>query len=108
VVSEAFKVHALHARRPDLFFWRSHDGLEVDLVFGLPGKLLPVEIKRTATPSARHGERLTRFRTLAGEKAQPGLLVCAVPEPRDLPGGHRALPWQQFPRWLEEQLAPAE
>ena len=37
IVSEAHKVFALRGRRPDLYFWRSHDGLEVDLVLRLPG-----------------------------------------------------------------------
>src|SRR5208283_853775 len=32
ITGEAVKVFALKGRRPDIFFWRSHDGLEVDLV----------------------------------------------------------------------------
>lgn len=105
VLSEAFKVHALQGRRADVFFWRSHDGLEVDLVLRLAGRLVPVEIKLTATPTVHHVDPLNRFRALAGEQAAPGLVVCRIPEARDLPAGHRALPWQQFPRWLAERLA---
>ncbi|MFL6192774.1 MAG: ATP-binding protein, partial [Thermoanaerobaculia bacterium] len=32
IVSEAYKVYALLGKRPDLYFWRSQDGLEIDLV----------------------------------------------------------------------------
>jgi predicted AAA+ superfamily ATPase len=106
VVSEAFKVFAIEGRRPDLFFWRSHGGLEVDLVLLLPSGLVPVEIKLTATPTLRHGEVLTRFKQLAGSKAAgPGVLVCNVPERVTLPASNLALPWRQFPEWLRQQIA---
>ena len=105
VVSEAFKVFALAGRRPDLFFWRSHGGLEVDLLVALPEGLIPVEIKLTATPTTQHAAVLSRWRELAAHRAAgAGIVVCNVPEPVDLPGGHLALPWRSFPTWLQERL----
>jgi uncharacterized protein len=105
VVAEAVKTFAHDGRRPELYFWRSHDGLEVDLLVPLAGKLIPIEIKSTATPTARHVMPLDRFRSAAGAAAaEQGLLVCRVAEPRPLPGGHLALPWWQLPGWLEERL----
>ncbi|MFO1420132.1 MAG: hypothetical protein U1F59_04130 [Candidatus Competibacteraceae bacterium] len=51
-------IHAI-GRTPDLFFWRSCiDGLEVDRIVLINGRLLPVEIKLTATPTLRHLELL--------------------------------------------------
>lgn len=92
-------------RKPELYFWRSHDGLEVDLLIVLGGKLHPVEIKLTATPGTGHLEPLRRFRAAAGaDAADTGLIVCRTQKPRELPGGHRALPWQDFPDWLSDQL----
>jgi predicted AAA+ superfamily ATPase len=106
VISEAWKICAARGQRGDLFFWRSHDGLEVDLLLQLPGRLVPIEIKLTATPTLRHTEALSRFQALAsGEAAGGGILVCNVTEERPLPGGHRALPWQDFPGWLDRALA---
>jgi predicted AAA+ superfamily ATPase len=108
VVSEAVKAFAHSGLRPELFYWRSHDGLEVDLLVSLGGELVPVEIKSTATPTGRHARPLNRFVDTAGKAAaKRGLLVCRVPEPRPLPGGHLALPWAQFPGWLRERLPPA-
>lgn len=105
VVGEAVKVFTLLGRLPDLFFWRSHDGLEVDLIVLVDGRLLPVEIKLTATPTLRHLEPLDQFRALAGEEAaEAGVLVCRVKQPQPLPQGNLALPWQRFPAWLREQL----
>lgn len=106
VVAEAVKTFTHGGRRPELYFWRSHDGLEVDLLVPLGGKLIPIEIKSTATPTARHVMPLDRFRNAAGEAAADhGLLVCRVNEPRPLPGGHLALPWWRLPAWLEERSA---
>lgn len=92
-------------RAPDLFFWRSHDGLEVDLIVLANGRLLPVEIKLTATPTLRHLEPLNKFKELAGEGAvESGVLVCRLEQPQPLPHGNLALPWWRFPAWLREQL----
>ncbi|HET7509419.1 MAG TPA: ATP-binding protein [Solirubrobacterales bacterium] len=105
VVSEAYKVFALLGLRPDLYFWRSHDGLEVDLILRLAGGLTPIEIKLSATPTLRHAEALQRFRSLAGAAAGPeALVVCNVAERKTLPGGVVALPWREFPAWLQERL----
>ncbi|MFP3939840.1 MAG: ATP-binding protein [Thermoanaerobaculia bacterium] len=105
IVSEAAKVHAALGRRPELYYWRSHDGLEVDLLLPTGDRLVPVEIKRTATPTACHVQPLERFRRTAGPRAaDQGLLVCRVPERRALPHGHLALPWQELPEWLAGTL----
>jgi predicted AAA+ superfamily ATPase len=104
VIAEAFKVFALQGRRADLFFWRSHDGLEVDLLVHLAEGLVPIEIKLTATPTLKHAESIERFKALAGRVAAPeGVIVCSVSEPRRLPGNNVAIPWHQFPEWLAER-----
>ncbi len=106
VVAEAVKTFALLGRIPDLFFWRSHDGLEVDLIVQTGIGFIPVEIKLTATPTLRHLEPLNRFRVLAGDDAADlGVLVCQVEQPQPLPHGNLALPWRRFPAWLQDRLA---
>lgn len=108
VVSEAYKVFALKGRRPDLYFWRSHDGLEVDLVARLPRGLVPIEIKLTATPTLKHTQILGRFQELAkGSVVAKGILVCNVPKRLTLPGGHLALPWRELQEWLNQELEGA-
>ena len=51
VVTEATKQMANRGLRPDLYHWRSNDQLEVDLLIGAGPRLLPVEVKLTATPT---------------------------------------------------------
>lgn len=38
-VTEATKAFMALGRKPDLYFWHSHDGLEVDLLIVISGKL---------------------------------------------------------------------
>jgi hypothetical protein len=105
VVSEAFKAFSMKVKRTDLYFWRSHEGLEVDLIIQRGPRLIPVEIKLTSTPSLRHVEPLNKFKRLTGAKADSqGLLVCRIEKPIDLPSNNRAIPWHEFSRCLSSML----
>ena len=105
VVSEAFKGFANAGQRVDANFWRSHDGLEVDLLLQLRRGLVPVEIKATATPMPRHCRPLERFKRLVGlSSGDQGLLVCNVETPTPLPHGNLAMPWNHFGSWLRQEL----
>lgn len=106
VVIEAVKTYTNAGRKPALWYWRSHDGLEVDLILQSKGKLVPIEIKLTTTPTANHLDSLKRFRALAGADAcDPGILVCRIPQKQAMPYGINALPWQEFAVWLNECIA---
>lgn len=105
VVVEVLKAMAHAGLRPELYHWRSHDQLEVDLIIRTREGLQPIEIKLTATPTAGHAAPLSRFIELEADAAPHGLLVCRVDRERRLPGGHLALPWQALPEWLEGRLA---
>ncbi len=105
VSCEAWKAMLARGRRPDIYHWRSHDGLEVDLLIQGRDHLWAVEIKLTATPGPDHLKGIERFKALAGKDAgSEGLLVCRVKEKTALPFGNCALPWRQFPDWLAERL----
>ncbi|MEW6328046.1 MAG: ATP-binding protein [Thermodesulfobacteriota bacterium] len=105
IISEAFKIFAIKGRRPDIFFWRSHDGLEVDMVIQIGKKLYPVEIKLTATPTPKHIGPLNKFKAIAGgDAADTGLVVCRINKETALPSNNIALPWHAFPEWLWNKL----
>jgi len=109
VVTETVKAFMALGRKPDVYFWRSHDGLEVDLLIVINGKLQPVEVKLTATPGAGHVEPLNRFLAVAGDEATAtGLIVCRADKERAMPGGHIAMPWKFFPAWLQAKLERSE
>jgi predicted AAA+ superfamily ATPase len=105
IVGEAYKVFAAAGKQPDLFFWRSNDGLEVDLIVQIHDKLYPVEIKQSATPTPKHVAPLVKLATLAGrDTVEVGTLVCCVDREMPLPHHNQALPWWEFPQWLKGKV----
>ncbi len=103
MISEVWKAFFNQGKRPSAFFWRSQGGTEVDLIIQAQGKLWPIEIKLTATPSVQHLKGVNSFKELAGKEAsQQGLLVCNTAKKIDLPGNNIALPWSLFSSWLEK------
>ena len=56
VLSEIVKSLAHRAMPPQVFFWRTLAGTEVDIVVDTGGKLVPIEVKLSATPPAGHGQ----------------------------------------------------
>jgi len=93
VVSELVKLYQHRGQAPALWFWRSRDRHEVDVLVEGGGTLRPIEIKATATPRPRLVENLVEWQRLAGPAAAGGLLVADVERPSSLVPGARVLPW---------------
>jgi predicted AAA+ superfamily ATPase len=107
MIVETVKAFTNAGLKPALWHWRSHDGLEVDLIIQAHGKLIPIEIKLTATPQTIHLAGLNKFRALVGEEqCEAGILVCRIPQEQSLPFGVRAVPWQVYPEWLQQIIGP--
>lgn len=85
-VQEALKVFISRGVMPGLFYLRTKNGLELDLlVEGSNGRLCPFEFKLTQTPRTEDGRTLSLFRKEFGE-AHPerGRLVCLAGNSCDL------------------------
>lgn len=89
--------------KPDIYFWRSHDGLEVDVLIHTRGKIYPIEIKLTSTPNPHHLKSVDKFKKLAGnEAAKTGVIICRVDKEQLLPNNNLAIPWFELPAYLEK------
>ncbi len=75
VITEYLKRRWNAGKQANLFFWRSHGGLEIDLVLEQGQLLAPVEIKSGATVSADWLRPLRRWRELAGDAAGRPVIV---------------------------------
>jgi len=93
VVSEWVKAFCHRGERPELYYWRSKSGLEVDLIIDRNGRLYPVEIKTTATLLPGHAEPLLKWKELAGEAADGGLIVANIEQPFTFKG-LKAISWR--------------
>ncbi len=78
VLAEWIKAFYHRGERPELYYWRSKTGLEVDLIVDRNGRLHPVEIKATSTLLPAHADSLKKWKALAGETATEGLIVADI------------------------------
>ena len=75
VLLEVLKAYVNRGEEPQLYFWRTATGVEVDLVIESGGKLIPVEVKLSATPRPAMAAAITNFREDLGVKAAPGFVI---------------------------------
>ncbi|MCP3963153.1 MAG: ATP-binding protein [bacterium] len=78
---------------PEILYWRTTTGEEVDLVVEWGGQLLPIEVKSTTRPRLRDTTALRTFRAEYPETARAGLLIHAGEEVQWLADGMLAAPW---------------
>jgi predicted AAA+ superfamily ATPase len=69
VVADIYKSHAHAGQRPRMYFWRTGQGAEVDIVVETPDGVVPIEVKSAATANRRMTEGIARFR--AANTAEP-------------------------------------
>ncbi|MBN2104636.1 ATP-binding protein [bacterium] len=102
VVMEIIKHQASLARQPNIYYWRSRDGLEVDLIMHIKNRIIPVEIKQTSTPTNQHIQSMVSFLEMAGkQEIEPGVLICNISKSISMPYGIKAIPWHAIPGWLD-------
>jgi uncharacterized protein len=96
VLGQLQRLFRHRGEQPRIYFWRTADGHEVDFVVDDGTRLIPIEVKLTATPTPQHAHGIEKFRTLFGRKAAPGLLVCLCRESFSLARGVEAVPIGAF------------
>ncbi len=82
--------------RPELFYWRTAGGAEVDFVIERGTHLLPVEIKKSRQAGLSDIRRLELFLSDYKDKARWGALLHDTDEPHLITGKVAALPISHF------------
>ena len=93
VISEIVKSLTHRAIDPKVYFWRTQAGTEVDVVVAAPGRLVPVEVKLSATPRPGMAAAIRTFRKDLGAEAWPGYVVHPGDVRLPLGDGATALPF---------------
>ena len=75
VLSEIVKTLTHRGLEPQVYFWRTSAGSEVDIVVEADGKVVPIEVKLSATPRPAMASSIKKFQQDFGDKAGPGLVV---------------------------------
>ena len=65
VIAETAKFYFHRGKRPPIYFWRDHRGLEIDLVLDLSGHLFCLELKSSSTLGSDFTAALLQWRKIA-------------------------------------------
>ncbi len=75
VLSEILRTYVHRGEEPQVYFWRTSTGMEVDFIVATRGKLVPIEVKLSATPRAEMASAIRMFRKDMGDLVAPGYVV---------------------------------
>jgi len=96
VLSEIVKTVMHRGFDPQVYFWRTIAGTEVDIVVETGGKLVPIEVKLSATPRLAMASAVKTFRRDMGDKAMLGYVIHPGSVTLPLGPGVTALPFAEL------------
>jgi len=77
VVAELLKIFLHRGEEPNLYYWRTAEGSEVDLIVDTQGQLIPIEIKGSETPHTKMAKEIVSFQQTFKSKAGKGYVLYA-------------------------------
>ena len=83
----------VQARRPEVLYWRTATGQEIDFVIETPKRLLPIEVKSAARVSPADAMSLDTFLEEYADLCDGGLLLYGGAETYQLTRRVLAVPW---------------
>jgi len=96
VLSEIVKTATHRGLTPQVFFWRTRAGTEVDIVVESDRKLVPIEVKLSATPRPGMAASIRMLQKDLGSAALPGYVVHPGDVRLPLGSGATALPFSDL------------
>lgn len=93
VLSDLVAWRGSEVEAPEILYWRTSTGEEVDFVVEWQGRLLPVEVKSTKRPRLVDCKSIAIFRQEYGMQALPGLILHDGSDTTWLADGILATPW---------------
>ncbi len=105
-IQETVKSFFFHAERPRLFYFRSHNGLEVDLlVEGADLELFPCEIKLSKTPNLNMARPIQQFKQLFPKlKVSQGRIISLSEENFGLTKDVQVQILEDYFQWLGDEV----
>ena len=87
IVTDFWKRFLHNGQQPSLYYFRTEDKLEVDLIIELENKLNLIEIKSVATIKPQHSTSLIRAKRGLGQMVDKAILISNSSESFALPNG---------------------
>ena len=96
VLSEVVRTLTHRGVEPRVHFWRTMSGTEVDLVVEAEGRLVPIEVKLSATPRPGHGRRPQDVPRRRGRRRDARLRGASGRRAHSLGAGVSAMPFGEL------------
>ena len=93
IACDLFAWRETRSRRPNILFWRTSKGAEVDFVVETPRKLIPLEVKSSRSVRLSDTRHLDMFMSEYGDRVGAGVLLYAGHETYWLNERVLAVPW---------------
>jgi predicted AAA+ superfamily ATPase len=77
VLMEIVKTILNRGQEPQVYFWRTATGVEVDIIVDSEGKLIPLEVKLSATPRPAMADGIKVFHQDFPSKMAPGYVITS-------------------------------
>lgn len=100
---ELLKLLHLFIPQARLYYWKDHNGPEVDYVIEYQQQYLAIEVKYTQKPSQDDAKHLTAFRQEYDCLAAP-VVICRVERPAVLVEDIIAMSWREAVRFIQQTL----
>ena len=96
VLTEIVKTLTHQGHEPRVYFWRTAVGAEVDIVVETEGRIMPIEVKVSATPRAIMARSIKTLQADMGDKVLPGYVVHPGDISLPLGEGITAMPYAEL------------
>jgi predicted AAA+ superfamily ATPase len=100
VLLEFLKARSSRALPDNAYFWRTHEGIEVDFILDHGPTCLPVECKSGMTIASDWTGSLEKFAAWAGEASEKPVVIYGGSEAR-ITRSAAISPWTQIAEWSE-------
>ncbi len=95
VISEIIKLEYAKGIKPELYYWRSQSGVEIDLIMPINGRMTPFEIKLSSNIKPLFYKNLNYWLDLSKSDAN-GYLITNCMEDLPLPSNIKNLYWKKY------------
>lgn len=96
VIADIYKTYLHRGEDPQMYYWRTATGVEVDLIIETQSGLIPIEIKLSETPRPEMAKGVIGFRRDFKERSLPGYVIHPGDHVLPLGEGVIALPVDQL------------
>jgi uncharacterized protein len=93
VINDLLVWREMSSTKPDILWWRTSTGEEVDFVIEYQNRLIGIEVKATTSPGYNDAKNLRLFRQEYGDKVHGCLLLHGGDKTQTIAEGVLAAPW---------------